>query len=153
MDNITPWIENLNKPLVLAGFTLFVLAGLVKLFQPEKLNGAATERLMNRGMLLAFMLGFLIVLFAFAESFLKTQADTYRAAANNRPTITQTIRDSDGVQVQAGRDTYTNDGSGTLAHPVTTSTPNNGDVKQEITNSTGLKVQAGRDSHVQTTGQ
>lgn len=73
MENVTPWIEHLNKPLVLTGFVLFVLAGLVKLFKPEKLNSKATERLMNRAMVLSFILGFLIVLLAFVRSFMYMQ--------------------------------------------------------------------------------
>ncbi|MBU0656543.1 MAG: hypothetical protein KJ914_15580 [Gammaproteobacteria bacterium] len=79
MDN---WIEHLNKPLVLVGFVLFVLAGLVKLFKSEKLSGKATERLMDKGMTLAFALGFLIVIFAFADSFMRVEA-------GNQPKITQ----------------------------------------------------------------
>lgn len=152
-NNITPWIEHLNKPLVLAGFTLFVLAGLIKLFKPEKLNGAATERLMNRGMLLAFLLGLLIVLFAFADSFLKAQADRQKAAAGNRPTVTQTITHSQGSQTQTGGDAYVNEGTGTLSHPATPSAPANADVTQTIDGGSGVQTQSGRDAHIQTTGQ
>ena len=152
-NNITPWIEHLNKPLVLAGFILFVLAGLVKLFKPEKLNGAATERLMSRGMLLSFVLGLLIVLFAFAGSFLQVQADMYRAAASNHPTVTQTITNSSGTQTQAGKDAYVNQGTGTLSHPVTPSAPANANVTQAIDGSTGVQTQSGGDAHTQTTGQ
>ena len=75
MEDVAPWIEHMNKPLVLAGFTLFVLAGLVKLFKADKLNGKATERLMDKGMTLAFGLGFLLVVLAFANSFMQMEAD------------------------------------------------------------------------------
>ena len=83
MDDVTPWIEHLNKPLVLAGFTLFVLAGLVKLFKADKLNGKATERLMDKGMTLAFGLGFLLVVLAFGNSFMQMEA-------SSQPSIKQT---------------------------------------------------------------
>ncbi|GEM_PF-4338226 len=39
MADVTPWIEHLTNPLVLVGFAVFMLAGLVKLFNPEKLTG------------------------------------------------------------------------------------------------------------------
>lgn len=80
MENVTPWIEHLNKPLVLAGFTLFVLAGLVKLFKSEKLSGKATERLMDKGMTLAFVLGFLLVVLAFGSSFMQMEANAPQSA-------------------------------------------------------------------------
>lgn len=70
MENITVWIEHLNKPLVLSGFVLFVLSGLVKLLNPEKLSSKAAERLTNRAISFTFVLGFMIVMLAFVKSFM-----------------------------------------------------------------------------------
>lgn len=89
MDDVTPWIEHLNKPLVLAGFTLFVLAGLVKLFKSEKLSGKDTTRLMDKGMTLAFVLGFLLVVLAFASSFMQMEASAPQTAIKQHSEGTQ----------------------------------------------------------------
>lgn len=74
LENVTSWIEHLNKPLVLVGFSLFVLVGLIKLFKYEKLTSKATAHLIGKGMMLTFVLGFLIVIFAFADSSMHQQA-------------------------------------------------------------------------------
>lgn len=80
MADVTPWIEHLSNPLVLAGFALFTLAGLVKLFKPEKLNGKATEGLFHKGLNFAFVLGLLIVIGGFANSFMQQQAAAPQSA-------------------------------------------------------------------------
>lgn len=152
MENLSPWIEHLDKPLVLAGFVLVVLAGLVKLFKPEKLNSRATERLMNRGMILAFLLGFLIILFAFAESLLKAQGET---TAASKPTVKQSISHSEGVQGQAVRDLNINTGTGTLTQQLgrqAAPTTPPADLEQDIRGSKGVQGQAGRDTNIQTQG-
>lgn len=74
MSDVTPWINHLTDPLVLIGFTVFTLAGLVKLFNPEKLSGKATAGLFHKGLNFAFVLGLLIVILGFANSFLRQQA-------------------------------------------------------------------------------
>ncbi len=74
MADVTPWIEHLSNPLVLVGFAVFTLAGLVKLFKPEKLNGKATEGLFHKGLNFVFVLGLLIVILGFANSFMQQQA-------------------------------------------------------------------------------
>ena len=71
MSDVTPWIDHLNNPLVLIGFTVFTLAGLVKLFNPEKLNGKATAGLFHKGLNFVFVLGLLIVIGGFAKSFMQ----------------------------------------------------------------------------------
>lgn len=80
MSNVTPWINHLTDPLVLIGFTVFTLAGLVKLFNPEKLNGKATAGLFHKGLNFVFVLGLLIVIGGFANSFMQQQAAAPQSA-------------------------------------------------------------------------
>jgi hypothetical protein len=51
MENPTPWIEHLKHPLVLFGFVLLIIAGLLKMFHADKLSAKGTERLMDKGLL------------------------------------------------------------------------------------------------------
>jgi hypothetical protein len=60
--------------LVLVGFAIFTLAGLVKLFKPEKLTGKATEGLFHKGLNFVFVLALLIVIGGFAKSIVQQQA-------------------------------------------------------------------------------
>jgi hypothetical protein len=60
MPDIGPWIEHLNKPLVLMGFVLFVVAGLVKHFKPGELSKEVRKHLLNQIVLFACVLGILI---------------------------------------------------------------------------------------------
>ena len=80
MSDITPWIEHLSDPLVLVGFAIFTLAGLVKLFKPEKLTGKATEGLFHKGLNFVFVLGLLIVIGGFDNSFMQQQAAAPQSA-------------------------------------------------------------------------
>ena len=80
MSDVTPWISHLTDPLVLIGFTVFTLAGLVKLFNPEKLNGKETAGLFHKGLNFVFVLGLLIVIGGFAKSFMQQQAAAPQSA-------------------------------------------------------------------------
>lgn len=80
MSDVTPWIEHLSNPLVLIGFAVFMLAGLVKLFNPEKLNGRETAGLFHKGLNFVFVLGLLIVIGGFAKSFMQQQAAVPQSA-------------------------------------------------------------------------
>lgn len=80
MSDITPWIEHLSDPLVLVGFAIFTLAGLVKLFKPEKLTGKATEGLFHKGLNFVFVLALLIVIGGFAKSIVQQQAAAPQSA-------------------------------------------------------------------------
>ncbi len=64
----TPWIAHLENPLVLFGFALFVMAGLLKLFRSDKLSGKGTERLMDKGLSYAFVIAVLVIILGFALS-------------------------------------------------------------------------------------
>ena len=64
----TPWIEHLTHPLVLFGFTLFIIAGLVRVFNPEKLNGKATSQLLHKSLNYSFIIALFIVVLGFAYS-------------------------------------------------------------------------------------
>jgi hypothetical protein len=101
MENITPWIEHLGNPLVLFGFALFLLAGLVRLFNADKLNGKSTERLMNKGLLYTFVVSILIVLAGFASSFMKKPSET---AADAAPTVTLTTEGNHSPAINSGGD-------------------------------------------------
>lgn len=77
MDN---WIEHLKHPLVLFGFTLLVLASLLKLFNAEKLNTKGTERLMDKGLLYTFAVAVLIIILGFVSSLVQQQASKPQSA-------------------------------------------------------------------------
>ncbi len=66
----TPWVEHLENPLVLFGFALFVMAGLLKLFRSDKLSGKGTEKLMDKGLSYAFVIALLVIILGFALSLL-----------------------------------------------------------------------------------
>ncbi len=74
MNNVNNWIEHLQHPLVLAGFGLFVFAGLLKplFLNNKKLSGAASERLLRRGINFIFILALLAVISGFALSWKAT---------------------------------------------------------------------------------
>jgi tetratricopeptide (TPR) repeat protein len=61
--NVDKWIVALQHPLVLGGFALFLFASLIKplFLNNKKLSGTATERLLVRGMNLAFALALLAI--------------------------------------------------------------------------------------------
>ncbi len=76
MNNVNNWIEHLQHPLVLAGFGLFVFAVLLKplFLSNKKLSGAASERLLRRGINFIFILALLAVISGFALSWKATPA-------------------------------------------------------------------------------
>ncbi len=159
MSEVTPWIEHLSNPLVLVGFAVFTLAGLVKLFKPEKLNGKETAGLFHKGLNFVFVLGLLIVILGFANSFMeKLQTAEAAKPIPTPPAVKQSITNSSGVNGQAGRDLNLNQGSGTLSQQTTRNpsamtespAPN---VEQQIDGSNGVNGQGGRDTNIQTPGK
>lgn len=158
MSDVTPWIEHLSNPLVLVGFAVFTLAGLVKLFKPEKLSGVATAGLFHKGLNFVFVLGLLVVILGFANSFMeKLQTAEASKPDPAPPTIKQSITNSSGMNGQAGRDLNLNQGSGTLSqqtnrNPSATEQPA-ANVEQQIDGSDGVTGQGGRDTNIQTPGK
>ena len=159
MSDVTPWIEHLSNPLVLVGFAVFTLAGLVKLFKPEKLNGKETAGLFHKGLNFVFVLGLLIVIGGFANSFVeKWQTVEAAKPIPTPPAVKQSITNSRGVNGQAGRDINLNQGGGTLSQqtnrtPSTTHEPLAANVEQQIDGSSGVNGQGGRDTNIQTQGK
>lgn len=158
MADVTPWIEHLSNPLVLVGFAVFTLAGLVKLFKSEKLSGKATEGLFHKGLNFVFVLGLLIVIGGFASSFMQMQTAVAAKPAAAPPTIKQSITHSSGVNGQTGRDLNLNQGSGTLSqqsnrNPSAAPEPSAANVEQQIDGSSGVNGQGGRDTNIQTPGK
>ena len=159
MSDVTPWIEHLSNPLALVGFAVFTLAGLVKLFKSEKLNGKETAGLFHKGLNFVFVLGLLIVIGGFANSF--TEKLQTAEAAKPIPTpliVKQSITDSKGVNGQAGRDMNLNEGGGTLSQqinskPSAAPEPPAANVEQQIEGSSGANGQGGRDTNIQTPGK
>ncbi|MGB3917600.1 MAG: hypothetical protein WBL07_09185 [Thiothrix litoralis] len=148
MADITPWIEHLSNPLVLVGFAVFTLAGLVKLFKPEKLSGKATEGLFHKGLNFVFVLGLLIVVLGFAKSFMQIQtADTTKSAA--APTNTQTISGNTGTAIMGGGDVNYNQGTGTLSQQNRETALPPANLQQRIENNSGTAVMSGSDANVQ----
>ncbi|HRJ54334.1 MAG TPA: hypothetical protein PLE99_16355 [Candidatus Thiothrix moscowensis] len=85
MDNPGTWLEHLKHPMVLAGFVLFVLIGLLKVFMGSKDLSEANERLLHKGMNFVFVLGVLIIVGGFAFSIMKPSPATPLAAGGNAP--------------------------------------------------------------------
>lgn len=81
MNNMNNWIEHLHHPLVFAGFGLFLFATVIKLIllNSGKFNGTAKERVMSRGMYLAFILALSAVIGGIALSW---KATTPEASPN-----------------------------------------------------------------------
>ena len=62
MNTVSNWIEHLQHPLVLAGFSLFLFTNLLKPLYSRKLSGTAVERLLGKGMNRLFILALLVIL-------------------------------------------------------------------------------------------
>lgn len=144
MADVTPWIEHLSNPLVLVGFAVFTLAGLVKLFKPEKLSGRATEGLFHKGLNFVFVLGLLIVILGFANSFM--QMRTSDAA---KPAAVQTISGNRGTAIIGGQNANYNQGSGTLSQQSREIPTPPANLQQRIENNSGTAVMGGADTNVQ----
>ena len=71
MDSLGGWIEHLKHPMVLAGFVLFVLVGMLKVFMGSKDLSESNERLLHKGMNFIFVLGVLIIVGGFAYSIMQ----------------------------------------------------------------------------------
>ncbi|WGZ95994.1 MAG: hypothetical protein QJT81_08440 [Candidatus Thiothrix putei] len=159
MANVTPWIEHLSNPLVLVGFAVFTLAGLVKLFKPEKLSGKETAGLFHKGLNFVFVLGLLVVILGFTNSFMeKWQTVEAAKPIPTPPIIKQSISNSSGLNGQAGRDLNLNQGGGTLSqqtnlNPSTMPESPVPNVEQQIDGSSGVNGQGGRDTNIQTLGK
>ena len=82
MDNLGDWLEHLKHPMVLAGFVLFVLVGLLKMFMGSKDLSATNERILHKGMNFVFILGVLIIVGGFAYSIMRDPASPPTATAN-----------------------------------------------------------------------
>lgn len=89
MNNINTWIEHLHYPLVFAGFGLFIFATVIKLIllNSEKLNGTAKERVLTRGMYLAFILALLAIVGGIALNWQGGKQD--KVAVNKTQPIVQ----------------------------------------------------------------
>ncbi len=71
MHSMVKWIENIQHPLVLAGFGLFILWLVLRplsLTRGKKLPADAIERLLHRGMHLVFILAVLLITVGFTLS-------------------------------------------------------------------------------------
>lgn len=137
MDNIGDWIEHLDKPMVLLGVVFIVFAGVIKVFKPEKLSGKATERLMNRALILIFILGVLIIGFTFVDALLKGNVSS------------QTVKGNKGTVIQSGGDIYHNQGQGTLSTHSKGQQAPAGAINQLVEDNEGDVYQGRGDVHVQ----
>lgn len=71
MAILLEWIVHLNNPLVLVGFSLFILALVLKPTL-SKISGTATERILSRTINLSFILSVLIIISGFTLSLTRT---------------------------------------------------------------------------------
>ena len=113
MDNVTPWVEHLRNTLVLVGFTLFMIAGLIKGFKTEKLSGKATVGLFHKGLNFMLILGVLVVILGFVNSYLQIQADI--SAKNPHSEVTQSTSGGRSPAINASGDVNLNYGNSPLS--------------------------------------
>lgn len=114
MNNITPWIEHLSNPWILIGFTLFMMAGVIKLFKAEKLTGSATAGLFHKGLNFIFILGILVVILSFANSYFQVPADTTATPPHSE--VTQSTFGADSPAINSGGGVNLNFGNSPLSH-------------------------------------
>ncbi len=149
MSDVTPWIEHLSNPLVLVGFAVFTLAGLVKLFKPEKLSGAATAGLFHKGLNFVFVLGLLIVIGGFVNSFVEKLPTAEATKTATSPANTQSISGNTGTAVMGGGNVNYNQGTGTLSQQSRETAQPPANLQQRIENNSGTAVMSGNDANVQ----
>ncbi|MDX9835415.1 MAG: hypothetical protein RBT36_09450 [Desulfobulbus sp.] len=104
MPDMSAWVEHLHKPLVLMGFVLIVLAGLVQLFKPGELSHKARERLLNRIVLFAGGLGLLIVLAAVSLAWKEKRNITAPSSPSDSSSIHQNTTGTKSPAVSAKGD-------------------------------------------------
>ncbi len=90
MNSMNTWIEHLHHPLVFAGFGLFIFALLLRplFLNNSKLTGTATERLLHRGMILAFILALLAIIGGISLNW-KTGGQSTASAEKTQPVAQQ----------------------------------------------------------------
>ena len=90
MNSMNTWIEHLHHPLVFAGFGLFIFALLLRplFLNNSKLTGTATERLLHRGMILAFILALLAIIGGIALNW-KADGQSTASAKKAQPVVQQ----------------------------------------------------------------
>ncbi|MCI5220877.1 MAG: hypothetical protein D3914_17195 [Candidatus Electrothrix sp. LOE2] len=110
MNNINTWIEHLHYPLVFAGFGLFIFATVIKLIllNSEKLNGTAKERVMTRGMYLAFILALLAIIGGVALNW--NQAEQNYGSQTTGATVEQATQGPQSPAINSGKDVRINYG-------------------------------------------
>lgn len=90
MDNLGDWLEHLKHPMVLAGFVLFVLIGLLKFFMGSKDLSESSERLVHKGMNFVFVLGVIIIIGGFVYSIMQNEPASTTASSNSVAPINTT---------------------------------------------------------------
>lgn len=71
-SNLSPWIPYLKEPLVLIGFVLMLLFGVIERLVTKgtlRISKKSLERLLRQCLLYAFVLAFVITIFGFMLSF------------------------------------------------------------------------------------
>lgn len=72
ITDLSKWIEHIKEPLVLVGFVIMLIAGLVSIFLKKDifhLTKTASERIVKRIFLYAFVLGIAVLVLGFALAF------------------------------------------------------------------------------------
>ena len=110
MNSINTWIEHLHYPLVFAGFALFIFATVIKLIllNSEKLNGTAKERVMTRGMYLAFTLALLAIIGGVALNW--NQAEQNSGDQTTGATVEQATQGPQSPAINSGKEVRINYG-------------------------------------------
>ncbi|MBK8452445.1 MAG: hypothetical protein WAQ53_16475 [Thiofilum sp.] len=108
---ITPWIEHLTNPFTLAGFALFIIAGLGWIFKPsqtEALSGASIERIVTKLIYTCLILGVLAIGLGFAKDLLRPTVQEVKGVKNSAVSVAgcQAIASQQGqAQMQGGKST------------------------------------------------
>lgn len=74
MQDLAPWIEHIRHPLVLAGFTLALLAGLAKRLDLGKTSGKDKAALFGKLLNYFFLLALLITVLGLGQAYLPKPA-------------------------------------------------------------------------------
>lgn len=108
---MTSWIEHLDNPFVLAGFVLFVVAGLGWIFKPSKtgsLSGDSIERISTKLIYTCLILGVLSIGLGFAKDFVRPTKQVISGVKNSSVAQggCQAIASQQGqAQIQGGNST------------------------------------------------
>lgn len=124
--------EYLDNIWILAGFVLIVFAGLLKSISGKKFSDPSVEKLMHKGINYLFILGLVSIIMGFV----KPENKNTKASE-----ITQTINNSSGTSINAGRHVNHNQPSSPASDHAYQE--HSSSVNQQIKDFSGVAINAG----------